>query len=164
MDRFDAMIKDTGTKSWWQHASRAAVAGDRLGRQLTEIISTQTTLAKWLKMFRGGKIILAEPDFLNKYSSSHQYLDGTSQSKLTGTDTRSWENKSWVIGIKNRGSARAYDWNYLKEKHFIQDTLGAENILITLSADGKSYFAFSGPACAEAFRLSVDTLYGENST
>ena len=161
MDHFNAMIEDKKTKSWWQQATGEAVAGPMKGHRLHEILSTQTTLAEWIKKHPQGMVMQPDPNFENKYDTTLKFEDGTSRKALTGSDSLSWQNKSWVVGIERMGHARAYDWNQLKASRIIKDTLAGESVLIVLASDGKSFYAFAGSSCSDQFRLSVDTLIGD---
>ena len=158
MDHFNAMIEDATTKSWWQQATGEAVIGSLKGKRLKEIICTQATLAEWLKMKPHSLVMQPDPAFENKYDTSLNYEDGSSRKKLTGTDTRSWKNKSWVIGVETNGKAMAYDWNSLKKVRLIHDTFQSNNTLITLSTDMKSFYAFSLPVQENPVQIKGDTL------
>lgn len=158
MDHFNAMIEDESTKSWWQQATGEAVAGPSKGKRLGEIICSQVTLAEWLKMKPHSLVMQPDPAFENKYDTSLKYEEGQSRKKLTGTDSLSWKNKSWIVGIELNGKAKAYDWNGLKKERLIQDTLSGQNILIALSTDKKSFFAFGIPVPGAPFQIMGDTL------
>jgi hypothetical protein len=121
-------------------------------------MSTQSSLAEWLKENPQTLIMQEDPAFANKYDTTLQYENGTSKKLLTGTDSSSWQRKSWVVGIEKGGSAKAFDWNALKANRLIQDTVGTTNILLSLSRDHKSFYAFQLPVDAQPFRLINDTL------
>ncbi|MBL7725935.1 MAG: DUF3179 domain-containing protein [Chitinophagaceae bacterium] len=156
MDHFNAMLEDAGTKSWWQQATGRAITGKLKGQQLPEVFSTQTTLAKWLTLNPVSEIMQADSTFIKSYSKTTKYEDGTSRDKLTGTDTLSWKDKSWIIGIKSNGMAKAYDWNQLKKEKLIQDKLGNTSLLLLLAGDNKSFFAFE--SSDQKATLQNDTL------
>ena len=159
MDHYNAMIEDAATKSWWQQATGEAVAGPLKGHRLAEVFSTQTTLAEWLKMNPHSLVMQPDPGFTARYDTTLAYEEGSSRKALTGTDTISWKNKSWVVGLENMGSARAYDWNLLKAQRLVQDTLGGQPMMLVLAMDGKSFYAFRGMQVSAPFRLMGDTLY-----
>ncbi|MEN9571572.1 MAG: hypothetical protein RL172_2803, partial [Bacteroidota bacterium] len=133
MDHFNAMLEDASTKSWWQQATGKAVAGKLKGQQLPEFFSTQTSLAQWLQLNPASLVMQADAAFEKQYDTSLNYESGRSRKKLTGTDTLSWQNKSWVIGVKAGNLAKAYDWNTLKLQRIIHDELGGKKIIIALS-------------------------------
>jgi Protein of unknown function (DUF3179) len=161
MDHFNAMLEDEGTKSWWRQATGEAISGKLKGRRLPEVFSNQTTLAEWLLLYPGSKIMQADPDFSNSYDSTMNYENGLSRNSLTGTDSLSWKDKSWVIGIKAGTASKAYDWNKLKTEKIIYDQLNNTPLLLVLAADQKSFFAFS-IAGIEKPILRNDTLLSGN--
>jgi hypothetical protein len=162
MDHFNAMLEDVTTKSWWRQVTGEAIAGKLKGQQLPEVYSTQTSLADWLQLNPGSLIMQADTNFIKLYDSSFKFESGASRSKLTGTDSLSWKDKSWVIGVKTGKESKAYDWNQLKKEKMIQDKIGSTPVLIVLSKNEKSFFAFERPNDNSIFNLSGDTLLFDN--
>lgn len=162
MDHFNAMLEDATTKSWWRQVTGEAITGKLKGHQLPEVYSTQTSLADWLQLNPNSLIMQADENFINSYDSTFKFENGASKSKLTGTDSLSWKDKSWVIGVKAGKESKAYDWNQLKKEKLIQDKIGATSILIVLSKNDKSFFAFERPTDNSVFNLSGDTLLFNN--
>ncbi len=95
------MFEDNTTKSWWRQVNGEAITGKLKGQQLPEFFSTQTSLAKWLELNPTSLIMQADSTFIDSYDSTAKYEAGKSKSKLTGTDSLSWKDKSWVIGVKS---------------------------------------------------------------
>jgi len=162
MDHFNAMLEDATTKSWWRQVTGEAIAGKLKGQQLPEVYSTQTSLADWLQLNPASLIMQADTNFIKSYDSSLKFESGASRSKLTGTDSLSWKDKSWVIGVKAGKERKAYDWNQLKKEKLIQDKIGATPVLVVLSKYDKSFFAFERPNENSIFNLSGDTLLFDN--
>ncbi len=158
MDHFNAMFEDTTTKSWWRQATGQAITGQLKGQQLPEFFSTQTSLTKWLQLNPSSLVMQADPAFKDDYDTTYTFENGKSKSKLTGTDSLSGKNKSWVIGVKAGNERKAYDWNTLKEKRLIQDKLGNTPVLLVLASDDKSFFAFERPDETAVFYLQNDTI------
>jgi len=102
MDHFNAMLEDITTKSWWRQASGEAITGKLKGQKLPEILSTQTTLSEWLKLYPSSFIMQPDPSFVSSYDTTFKYESGKSKSKLTGTDSLSWKNKSGLEPFKRR--------------------------------------------------------------
>jgi Protein of unknown function (DUF3179) len=158
MDHFNAMFEDATTKSWWRQATGEAITGKLKGQVLPEFFSTQTSLSKWLQLNPTSLIMQPDPAFMDQYDTTLNYEAGKSKSKLTGTDSLSWNDKSWVVGVKAGAVKKAYDWNKLKEARIINDKVGGKNIVLILSKDDKSFFAFENPDAANSFTLHNDTL------
>jgi hypothetical protein len=161
MDHFNAMLEDATTKSWWRQATGEAITGKLKGQKLPEIFSTQTSLAHWLVLNPNSLILQADPAFIKSYDSTRKFETGASRSSLTGTDTLSWKDKSWVIGIKAGTERKAYDWNQLKKERIIHDRLGNTDLLIVLAKDDKSFFSFERPDNGR-FSLINDTIVYKN--
>ena len=162
MDHFNAMLEDATTKSWWRQVTGEAIAGKLKGQQLPEVYSTQTSLGDWLQLNPNSLIMQADTNFIKSYDSTFKFESGASRSKLTGTDSLSWKDKSWVIGVKAGKERKAYDWNQLKKEKLIQDKIGATPVLIVLSKNDKSFFAFERPSENSIFNLNSDTLLLDN--
>jgi hypothetical protein len=160
MDHFNAMFEDATTKSWWRQVSGEAVTGPLKGTQLPELPVTQTSLRAWLKLFPGSLVMQADSAFSEEYADLDTYDVGLKRGKLTTTDTLSWKDKSWVVGIElDPKTAKAYDWNRLKTERIIQDTVGEQPVLLVLADDGKGFFAFERPNAESVFSLKNDTLF-----
>jgi hypothetical protein len=162
MDHFNAMFEDVTTKSWWRQVTGEAIAGKLKGQQLPEVFSTQTSLAKWLQLNPNSLIMQVDSSFIKSYDTTGRYEAGRSKSSLTGTDTLSWKDKSWVIGVKTANARKAYDWNKLKSERIIQDKIENTPVLLVLANDNKSFFVFQRPDENSIFHFSNDVLDCDN--
>jgi hypothetical protein len=162
MDHFNAMFEDATTRSWWRQVNGEAITGKLKGQHLPEVFSVQTSLEKWLQLHPHSLVMQADSAFIKSYGTSTKYESGQSRDGLTGTDSLSWKNKSWVIGVKAGDERKAYDWNELKTKRFIRDRIGQTPLLLVLADDNKSFFAFERPDDAVSFSLNRDTLFYDN--
>jgi len=165
MDHFNAMFEDATTGSWWRQVSGEAVAGPLRGSQLAELPSSQTTLREWLALHPASQIMQPDSTFATDYADMDSYDLGLGRGALTGTDTLSWNDKSWVVGLQtNAHAAKAYDWNRLKQERIVNDTIGDQPVVVVLAADGQSFFAFQRPDAATIFTLQHDTLTNGDQT
>ncbi|MEB2776185.1 DUF3179 domain-containing (seleno)protein [Algoriphagus sp. D3-2-R+10] len=159
MDYFNAMFEDSETGSWWQQATGEAITGELKGKKLDEIESTQLTAGAFFKAFPQGGIMAEDPNFISKYDSLGKFEKGKSESKLTGTDPFSWNEKSWVIGVEVGDRAKAYDWNTLKETESIRDHVGEKDIVLLLNKDTQSFAVYEIPSSTRSHIWTGDTLY-----
>jgi hypothetical protein len=143
MDHFNAMFEDETTKSWWQQATGVAIAGPLKGHQLEEIPSHQYSLAAWFRLHPNSTVLQPDSNFKKDYADLADFDKGTIKGHLEKRDSTSWKMKSWVIGIKANGLAKAYDWNNLTQHNFVQDTIGELPILLVLENDTSSFHAYS---------------------
>jgi hypothetical protein len=158
MDHFNAMFEDRATGSWWRQANGEAVAGEQKGKALPEIPSRQVTLQRWLALHPNSLIMQGDSTFAEEYAKDYAFERGTSRKKLTGTDTLSWKDKSWVVGVTVNDRSKAYDWNRLRRERVVNDELGGKPIVVALAADDASFFAFERPDAATIFTLQGDSL------
>lgn len=158
MDHFNAMFEDATTGSWWRQANGEAVIGPLKGTAMPELPSVQVSLAQWLTLHPETLVMQADPTFTDEYSKDYAFERGTKQGGLTGTDSASWRDKSWVIGIAQGGAAKAYDWKRLRRERVINDAVGGVPIVLALGPDSVSFFAFRRPDSATRFTLRGDSL------
>lgn len=158
MDHFNAMFEDGSTKSWWRQATGEAITGKQKGQRLPEIFNTQTSLGAWLQLNPNSLVMQPDPAFTKSYDTTFNFENGKSKKELTGTDSLSWRDKSWVVGLKAGKERKAYDWNKLKAERIIHDKMGNTSVLLVLADDDKTFFAFERPGANALLSLNNDTL------
>ncbi len=139
MDHFNAMFEDATTKSWWQQATGVSIAGPLKNTQLTELPSSQSSLAEWVVEHPDTKILQADTFFTKRYDDLTDYDKGTIKGHLERRDSASWKPKSWVVGVRSGSSTKAYDWNELISHPLIHDSIAGRPILLVLSADSATF-------------------------
>jgi hypothetical protein len=166
MDHFNAMFEDAATKSWWQQATGAAIAGPLKGHHLAEIPSAQYTLGEWLRLHPASAVMQPDPAYAKEYEGLTDYDKGTIKGGLEKRDSASWKAKSWVIGVLANHHAKAYDWTSLPTWP-INDTIGQIPVIIlrndsnfhtwsrTVSGQTLSFVAVKSAACSQCMS---DTL------
>jgi hypothetical protein len=142
MDHFNAMFEDSRTKSWWRQVSGEAITGSLKGKALGEIQSQQMALGAWLMFHPDSYILQQDKSFLAQYEGLIDYDEGKTKGKLERHDSLSWHDKSWVIGVANGLSAKAYDWNDLLKSRVINDAIGNVPLAIVLEEDSVSFHAW----------------------
>lgn len=162
MDHYNAMFEDKTTKSWWRQATGEAIAGPLKGEVLPELMSEQTTLEKWLELYPESTVLQPDSAFDEEYEDLKDYDFGIERGDLTRTDTLSWQEKSWVVGIQLGDSSRAIDWNKLKEERIINFTISGKPLFVALASDNQSFFAFERPDDIK-FDIKNDTLINSST-
>jgi len=142
MDHFNAVFEDQTTKTWWQQASGIAIAGPLKGKMLKEIPSYQSSIESWIHRYPNSMVMEPDPLYDEKYFGLEDYDKGTMRSELVKRDNRSWQPKSWIVGVRNQSSSMAYDWNDLVKKRVIQDSLESLPILVTIENDSSSFHVY----------------------
>ncbi|MEX1241635.1 MAG: DUF3179 domain-containing (seleno)protein [Cyclobacteriaceae bacterium] len=163
MDHFNAMFEDETTKSWWRQATGEAVTGPLKGKALAEVESNQYTLNKFFSLHPFGKVMQAEAASQESYDTLGRFEKGKSEGKLTRTDSLSWKDKSWVLGIQIDGKSKAYDWIQLKELKVLNDRVGNTPIVIAIVSDEQSFAAFKRDN-DKHFILRNDSLIGSQKS
>jgi hypothetical protein len=158
MDHFNAMFEDRTTGSWWRQANGEAIVGPSKGKKLDEISSRQVMLSEWLTLHPRSLIMQPDSALASRYTKDFDYETGRSRKALTGSDSASWHDKSWVVGITVSGESKAYDWNRLVRERVINDDLGGKPIVLVLASDRRSYFAFVRPDSSTRFAVRNDSL------
>lgn len=158
MDHFNAMFEDATTHSWWRQATGEAVAGPLRGAELPEMGSSQTTLRKWFELHPASLVMQPDEASRENYDPDGKFERGKSEGELTRTDTASWRDKSWVVGIQVGPLSKAYDWNRLRARRVINDQIGGTPVVLVLAADRNSFVAFERPNAGWVFTLDGETL------
>jgi hypothetical protein len=164
MDHFNAMFEDARTHSWWRQANGEAIAGPSKGKTLLELPSRQVRLSEWLREHPSSLIMQPDSALKTNYSKGFDYESGASRKPLTGTDTVSWHDKAWVVGITVNGQSKAYDWNRLRRERIVNDVLGGKPIVLALASDKSSFCAFVRPSVATSFAVRHDSLVAGAAT
>jgi hypothetical protein len=157
MDHFNAMFEDARTRSWWRQENGEAVAGPLRGQALPELPYSQMTLNQWLKLYPASGVMQADTTFKQEYEYQQNYENGNKKGTLTRTDSLSWQEKSWVVGVEIGDASGAFDWNDLKTRRVLNEQVEGTPIVIALAADNKSFAAFKRPA-GVVFALRNDSL------
>ncbi len=157
MDHFNAMFEDESTKSWWQQATGIAIAGKLKGTALKEIPSEQMALNDWTIIHPNTLVLEPDHNYKEEYDSLKGFDEGTVKGKLEKRDSASWKNKSWVVGVVLNNKAKAYDWNILQEKKFIQDSMDKTYLLLTTDTTGRSFFMLNRNLDGKIYQFIYDT-------
>ena len=157
MDHFNAMFEDATTGSWWRQVNGEAITGPLKGRQLREIPSEQMSLAAWRQQYPATTVLQADSTFKKQLKGMRNYDEGKG-GELTGRDSLSWKEKSWVVGVQIGTQARAYDWNDLVRARVINDTLARVPIMVALANDSVSFRAYRRDLLQFEYDTTAHTL------
>lgn len=138
MDQWNAMLEDEQTGSWWMQANGTCVAGEMKGKMFRLVSSSQMTLSSWVALHPETMVMLPDPEYADQYSDE-TFENGFTTDQLTHTDTASWQDNSWVIGIELGDEYRAYDWNELKRKRAITDSMDHHTYRIYVDSAGINF-------------------------
>jgi len=142
MDHFNAVFEDATTKSWWRQATGVSITGPLKGYALKEFPSSQMTLDTWLRQHPNSLMMKPDTLFMDRYFKLEDYDKGTMRSSLVRRDDASWQHNSWIVGVANSYSSKAYDWNNLLQQRIIQDSVDDMPILVTIENDSASFHVY----------------------
>ncbi len=142
MDHFNAVFEDATTRSWWQQATGKAITGPLKGQTLKEFPASQSTLDAWFRQYPNSLVMKPDTTFMDNYFRLEDYDRGTMRSSLVRRDNASWQHNSWIVGVRNNFSSKAYDWNELLQKKIIQDSVDRLPILLTIENDSASFHVY----------------------
>jgi len=154
MDHFNAMFEDSRTKSWWRQVSGEAITGPLKGKQLEEIPSEQMTLKAWLTQHPDSFVLQPDSSFKEAYAGLEKYDEGKMDGNLERTDSLSWKDKSWVVGVSLGLFAKAYDWNDLKTLRVINDEIEKTPVVVALENDTASFHVWSRIVANDTLQFS----------
>ncbi len=163
MDHFNAMFEDATTKSWWRQVNGVAIAGPLRGKTLAEIPSEQMRLEAWISRHPNTLIMQPDSTFAEHYEGLKNYDEGKGKSSLTRTDSLSWKDKSWIVGVQLGMHARAYDWKDLIARRVINDTLAGTALVVTIESDSASFHVWQRDSLSFTFDSSASLLKDEQT-
>ena len=142
MDHFNAVFEDATTKSWWQQATGTAITGPLKGHMLKEFLSSQMTLDTWLREYPESLVMKPDTIFMDNYFRLEDYDKGMMRSNLVRRDNASWQQNSWIVGVRNDFISKAYDWNLLLRRRIIQDSVDTLPIVLAIENDSASFHVY----------------------
>jgi len=157
MDHFNAMFEDATTGSWWRQVSGEAVTGKLQGAQLPVLPFTQLALKQWLELHPAGQVLQADGTDPEHFKDTDGFERGNGKSDLTRTNPKSWEEKSWVLGVEVGAVSKAYDWNRLKKERVVNDVVGGLPLVLVLAGDDLTFVAYERPG-PDPFILDAGVL------
>ena len=141
MDRFNAMLEDNETKSWWRQATGECIAGIYKGRVLKELSFYQGSEKEWFNKYPESLTLKPDPKYMADYQSLSGFFNGTIQGGLIGVDTNvGWNSKSWVIGVEVEGFSKAYLWKDVLLYGPFVDTLGHKQVEVYADSNSNTFY------------------------
>jgi hypothetical protein len=160
MQHYNAMFEDEETKSWWAQESGECIAGPLKGELLKVFPSRQMTLEKAFEFYPSLLVMQADEKYLNGYDSDLAFENGKIKTGIERTDSVSWKDKSWVIGITIDTVSKAYDWIELKKNKIVQDKLGNKSFFIMIADNQKDYIVAETRGFVQPeIKSSNDTIF-----
>lgn len=148
---FNAVFRDNQTGSWWRQETGEAAKGPLKGTQLGDIAFEQMSLENWLAKHPDSKVLQYDPAFQGKYNFLAKLLNY--EASLPGWHRQ--ETPPLIIGVKIGEHARAYDWEQLKKRGYVQDRLADTPLLVLSDPSGTSAFVYDRTVGGEALEFEA---------
>jgi hypothetical protein len=155
MDHYNAMFEDASTKSWWRQVSGEAIVGPLKGKNLSEIPSSQMTLAEWTYQHPDTRVLQPDTVFKLAYEGWKDYDEGKQKGRLERKDSLSWQKKSWVVGVQIGMESKAYDWIELQVKRVVNDEVNGVPVVVLANRDSMSFHVYERVIDGEAVTFSA---------
>lgn len=157
---YNAIIEDASTKTWWYQATGLAAVGPKKGQQLEELPYQQATLSNWLRRYPTSLVLQPDAHYISGYNELKNYdrMQAVDRdSTLVNKDAL--VAKSWVLGVKIDGKAKAYNWRLLVSTHVVNDQFNGANLLVGVEADSLSFHVWNSKIDGAALHFKP---YGDN--
>jgi len=141
-NQYNAVLRDSISHSWWQQETGKAIAGPLKGKLLKEVPAKQSSLSYWVNQHPASLILQADILYENAYAVFDAYEKSAFRSNAMQTDTATYAAKSLVVGVVKKNEAKAYDWNKLRYKKVVEDSIAGTPLLIIVSNDNTTFHVF----------------------
>ena len=135
---YNATFRDHTTGSWWRQEVGDAIKGPLKGRMLEDMPCEQISLESWLAKYPDSLVLQYDPTFQKQYAIRTALLNY--EVSLPGWHMQA--SPPLVVGVEVSGVARAYDWNELVKRQFVEDDAGGMPLLVVTDAEGDSAFVY----------------------
>ena len=132
---------DEQTETWWQHLTAKGIVGTLAGAKLEVLPAKIISLNNFWQFYPEGKTLWPATDSREqKQYGINPYVKydslGVKQPFLFfGTVDPRLPAMTYVIGVENGGSRKAYPLSTLKTLKVINDNIGNENVVLFYDAD-----------------------------
>ncbi|MCB1906630.1 MAG: DUF3179 domain-containing protein [Rhodocyclaceae bacterium] len=142
----DVLLYDRQTGSLWSQIASRAISGPLRGTELPMLALEHTRWADWRSRHPGGRVLSRETGYSRDYSRDpyrrYRLQPGT-MFPVAGSDRR-YPAKTWVIGLRLGGEARAYPFPQLErvDGGRIDEVVGGRPVTVVFDREHRSARAF----------------------
>ncbi len=155
MGKWNAIIEDAKTKSWWYQADGVAGAGPEKGTILPVIYSEQVTLKSWLERHPNSLILQPDPKYQSRYDKLKNYDINFQTSANEINDGGKLTDNSWVINISDDGIDKYFSWHELQKSRVINEVIGKKPILLAIENDNESFHSWNRTINGEPLTFTI---------
>ena len=138
----NALLRDEETSSIWQQTTGIAVFGPLKGKQLDLMHSDELTFALWRAEQPRGLILKPSPEFASLYEKKDWEKSVEKFPSVIDTAKSGIKPRELMLGIATASASMAFRWKTLLSAGIIQDSVGADSVLLVIGPDNFSARAF----------------------
>ena len=137
------LMHDEETGSWWQQITGKAIFGPRKGKQLELVFHDELTFGLWRREHPRGRVLRPQDSVPWREFSEDWEVQTARLPVVTPVRTADpLPPRELVVGIRLKGSAKAYPFAALRRQSPVLDTLGGVPLMLVVGEDGRSVRAF----------------------
>jgi hypothetical protein len=136
------LMRDEETGSYWQQISGVAISGPLKGQHLTLVESDELLFATWKAEEPHGTVLKDVAAFTRDYAPKDWDKEMKRVRTVINFPERGMKARDLILGIQAAGASRAFLYDQVVKEKLVKDRVGAEPVLLVLSADGQSVRAF----------------------
>lgn len=138
-NRFNAVLEDQETRTWWYQASGRGAAGPLTGQELQALPTDQLTLGRWLELHPESLVMQPDPDTGDWYQlyGFDEFDERTPEQSAENGEQ--WE---WVVVLLLDEGAIARPWTELTASRLLQGERAGVAWAIHLDEDLASFRAW----------------------
>lgn len=151
----DLVMYDQSTGSLWSQIAATAIRGPMTGIQLSLVPSSTTTWGAWQADHPDTRVLIPPPISgtirergARNYRLDNPYLVydsipavGIGQNEVPEHDS-DLDLKATVLGVRARGTAKAYPLETIRAKTVINDAVGDVPVVVAIAGDGETIVAY----------------------
>jgi hypothetical protein len=136
--RNSLVMFDRETGTLWSHLTGEALQGSLAGQHLNQVLSEQTTWAKWRAAH--PKTLMLDVDPIDTWFDPYELYYDSPNAGVVGrksTDNR-LPVKEKLIGVRLGGEVKAYSFSALARDRVVNDTVGGVPLVVVFDGPSQS--------------------------
>ncbi len=138
-NRFNSVLEDLDTRTWWYQASGRAAAGPLEGTTLQALPTDQMTLARWLQLHPQSLVMQPDEETGDWYQLYRFHEFDSATPEESAERGPGWE---WLVVVHAGEETVAYPWSALSERRLLQGERAGVPWAVHLDGDLTSFRAW----------------------
>ena len=120
------VLYDEQTRSWWQHLTGLAIAGEMVGKRLPSLPVNVVSFEDFLLAFPGGQVMSRETGYARPYGSNPY----TAYDQIDESASRQFHLLDRAVGVVQNKVQKLYPFPVFAVKPVIEDMIGKQYYVI----------------------------------